>query len=421
MLSTQGSSLLDSSMKIRTVIFIVPVVLLALALVGGSTLVLRLFFLSVLLPVASYLWAAIGIRGVSAEAEPPPLHCQVGDRFQQKITVYNSSRVPKLWLRVDESTDLPGQREPAVLSLPRWGVHEWQSSFICRRRGRYHLGAVTVTAADPFGLFSRQRTVGEPHSILIYPATMDLPLFKASSFNEFGYGSGYQAISQISPNASSVREFSSGDSLNHIHWPGTAHAGKLLVKVFDADRSYDGSKTVWVVLDMKGAAHAGHGEETTEEYGVTIAASLARKHLQSGMRVGLLASGERTYLIPPERGEEHLWRMMEALAVMRAEGEASLGQVISDHMEYLRGNSTVLIVTPSITGGLADATRQLRNRVESIVVVLVDPASFGGETSMANAARNLSTTGVQVYIVRQGDELARALDNRVSLLHAGFM
>jgi uncharacterized protein (DUF58 family) len=408
-------------MKVRTIVFIIPVVLLALALVGGSTLLLRLFFLSVLVPVVSYTWSVLGIHGINAEAEPPPAHSQVGERFQQRITVTNDSRIPKLWLRVEESTDLPGRREPAVLNLPQWGSHEWQSTFTCHRRGRYYLGAVTVTATDPFGLFSRQRTVGEPHSILIYPATIDLPLFKASSFNEFGYGSGYQAISQISPNASSVREFSSGDSLNHIHWPGTAHTGKLLVKVFDADRSYDSSKTVWIILDMQETSHFGHGEETTEEYGVTIAASLARKHLQSGMRVGLAASGEQTYLIPPERGDDHLWRMLEALALIRATGEVSVGQVISDHMEYLRGNSTVIIVTPAITGSLADAVRQLKNRVDSIVVVLLDPASFGGETSMANAARNLSSTGVQVYIVRQGDELARALDNRASLLHARFM
>jgi len=408
-------------MKIRTVLYILPVLLLALAFLGGSTLLLRLFFLSVLVPVVSYLWTVLGIRGVDAEADPPPEHCQVGERFQQRIAVTNNSRIPKLWLRVEESTDLPGRRDPAVLNLPRWGSRQWQSTFTCRRRGRYHLGTVTVTASDPFGLYSRQHTVGKPHSILIYPATIDLPLFKASSFNEFGYGSGYQAISQISPNASSVREFVSGDSLNHVHWPGTAHTGKLLVKVFDADRSYDGSKTVWVALDMQAGPHFGHGEETTEEYGVTIAASLVRKHLQSGMRVGLLATGEQTYLIPPERGDDHLWRMLEALAVIQATGEIPVGQVISDHMEYLRGNSTVIVVTPAISGSLVEAARQLRNRVDSIVVVLLDPASFGGEASMANAARNLSTTGVQVYVVRQGDELGRALDNRASLLHARFM
>ena len=65
--------------------------------------------------------------------------------------------------------------------------------------------------------------------------------------------------------------------------------------------------------------------------------------------------------------------------------------------------------------------RQLRNRVDSVVTILLDAESFGGAAGATAAARNLSTTGVQVYIVRQGDELARALDHRVSILHARYV
>ena len=410
--------LLDEEvMKVRTAVFVIPLVLLAIALLGGSSLVLRLFYLSVLVPLVSYVWTLLSVRGISVQAEPPPEHCQVGKRFQQEITVTNDSRLPKLWLKIEEGTDMPGQYDAAVLNLSSGSCHRWESSVYCSRRGRYDLGTVIATATDPFGLFSRQRTLGEAQSILIYPATLDLPLFKSTSFDEFGYGSGYQSISQISPNASSVREFYSGDSLSHIHWPSTAHTGRLMVKLFDADRVSNGSKTAWVILDMQAASHVGEGEETTEEYGVTIAASLVKKHLDSGMRVGLAASGDETYFIPPDRGEEHLWRLLEALAVMKATGEVSVGQLISDQMERLRGNSIVIVITPSVTGELFDATRRLKNRVDAVVAVQLDPASFGGPTSALNVARNLSSTGVQVYVIRQGDELARALDHRVSLLH----
>ncbi len=408
-------------MKARSIVFLVPAGLLAVALLAGSELVLRIFFLSVLVPLVSYLWTVFGTRGVSATAEAPPTHCQVGERFQQEITVSNDSRILKPWLRVAEASDMPGHQGSTLITLSPWSSRSWKSTVQCQRRGLYHLGQVTVAATDPFGLFSRENTVGERHSILVYPATVDLPLFKASSFNDFGYGSGYQSISLISPNASSVREFGSGDSLNHIHWPGTAHTGKLMVKVFDADRSYNSSKTIWVVLDMHAPPHSGHGEEATEEYGVTIAASLARKHMDSGMRVGLVMAGDETVVIPPERGDDHLWRMLEALAVVRATGETPVGQLISDRTEYLRGNSVVIVITPSVTGGLVDALRQLRNRVDSVVTVLLDAESFGGDAGVTTAARNLSTTGVQVYVVRQGDELARALDNRVSILHARYL
>lgn len=408
-------------MKVRWVILVVPLALLGVALLAGSALVLRLFFVSVLVPLVSYAWAVIGARGVTVVSGMPPEHCQVGDRFEQEVHITNRSRLPKLWLKLEEGTDMPGQHDSEILNMPPWGEHRWRSGHVCRRRGLYTLGTVVATATDPFGLFSRQRTLGEPSTMLVYPATLELPLFKSSSYNEFGYGSGYQSISHISPNASSVREFASGDSLNHIHWPSTAHSRKLMVKMFDADRSSDGSKVVWIVLDMQAAPQVGEGQHGTEEQAVTIAASLARKHLEKGMQVGLAAHGDEEHLIVPGRGEEHMWLLLKSLALMKATGQVPVGRLVSDHINRLRGNSIVIIVTPSITGELFDACRQLRNRADSVVTILLDPASFGGGASATAAAQNLSGTGIQVYVVRMGDELARALDHRVSLLHARYV
>jgi uncharacterized protein (DUF58 family) len=407
-------------MKVRTIflVIVIPLSLLAVALLGGSSLVLRLFFLSILVLLVSYLWTVLGVRGITVRAEPPPEHCQVGKRFQQRMTVTNKSRLPKLWLKIEEGADLPGNRDAVVLNLSAGDSHEWESSVYCYRRGRYDLGAVVVTSTDPFGFFTRRRTLGEAHSMLVYPATFELPLFKSVSFDELSLSAGYQSVSQLSSNASSVREFYSGDSLNRIHWPSTAHTGRLMVKMFDADRSSNVAKTAWVVLDMEAEAHVGEGDESTEEYAVNVAASLVKRHLDAGMRVGLLTVGDRFYHIQPDRGEEHLWRILEALAVVGATGEMPVERLLADQMELLRGDSIVVIVTPSVSGGLLDAMRQLRNRVDMAVVVQFDVSSFGGDPGALNMARNLSAIGVQVYVIRQGDELASALDHRVSLLRS---
>ncbi len=85
-------------------------------------------------------------------------------------------------------------------------------------------------------------------------------------------------------------------------------------------------------------------------------------------------------------------------------------------MEWLRGDSMVVIISPSPTGQLVDVIRQLRNRVSSVVVVLLDAASFGGDTDATEVVHSLSAMGVQVYVVRQGDELARVLSDRFPLL-----
>ncbi|MFC1940118.1 DUF58 domain-containing protein [Chloroflexota bacterium] len=403
--------------KIRPILLVVPLFLLVLALAGGSILLLRLFSLTVLVLLTGYLWTVFGSRGISVQAKNSPEHCQVGESFDEEVTVFNSSKLPKPLLRVEENTDLPGNHNISALSLPPRGSSSWQNSIFCQRRGYYSLGSITVTASDPFGFFSKRRKLGESQYISVFPATLDLPFFSSASPNDFGYGTSQRSISQISPNASSVREFTTGDSLNHIHWLSTAHTGKLMVKVFDADRSHSGSKRVWVINDMHQAFHLGEGNETTEEYGVTITASLIKKYLDSGMPVGLIASGDQPYFFPPEHGEQHLRSMMKALTLMKATGKVPIEQLISDEIERFKGNSIVIIITPSGKEQIIDTVRQLKNRGNSAAVVFLDATSFGGTINPIATARSLNSIGAPAYIVRKGDDLARVLDNRVSYSH----
>jgi hypothetical protein len=50
------------------------------------------------------------------------------------------------------------------------------------------------------------------------------------------------------------------------------HAGKLIVKDFDIDLS----EKVWLILDLSLEAQAGSGTESTQEYGINIAASILK-------------------------------------------------------------------------------------------------------------------------------------------------
>ncbi|MBI4187722.1 MAG: DUF58 domain-containing protein [Chloroflexi bacterium] len=408
-------------MKIRTIIFILLPLLLLLALAEGLVLVLRLSILLALVLLISYLWVLFGLRGIRIQTSQPPDYCQVGERFEKEVTLFNQSKLPKLLLKAAENTDIPGYHNMAVLNLPPGGSYHWQTDVHCRRRGQYSMGSVTVTTTDPFGLFSRQRDLGQPYPILIYPATLPLPFFESSPLSVLGYNSGYRSFSQISPNASSVREYTTGDSLNHIHWRSTAHAGNLMVKMFDTDHSHSGSKSVWVIIDMQQSLQLGEGDETTEEYVITIAASLIKKYIDSGMQVGLTASGDRPYFFPPERGEQHLRRLMETLALMKATGQIPVGQLISSQMEHFNSNSIAIVITPADSKEMIASIRQLKGRDNLAVSILLEPASFGGPASQLNTAHNLSANGIQVYTIRKGDEIARALDNRVPSLHTRYI
>ncbi len=399
-------------MKIRAVFIIVPLVVLAVALATGSVLVLRLFSLSVLVLLLSYFWTLLGSRGITGQVNKSSERCQVGEWFKEEIIVVNRSKVPKLFVQVQENTDLPGHHNMVTFNLSPWSSHSWQTEVYCRRRGWYSLGAFIATITDPFGFFTLRHNFGEPQNILVYPATLELPFFNPLSRHEPGYGPSRWLISEIGPNAARVREYSSGDTLNRIHWRSTAHTGKLMVKEFDPDRSNYASKNVWIIPDMHQASQRGEGDESTEEYCVTIAASLIRKYIDSGKQVGLIASGDQNYLFPPETGNQYSQRLFEALALMKATGEVPIDQLISSEVERFGIDSVIIVITPFVSERVIASLHQVRSRRATVVAILLDSSSFDGTVSAAIPISSLVSSGFQVYVVRCGEELTRALDSR---------
>ncbi len=408
-------------MKSRIIIIIVPLVILAIALASGSVLMLRLLSLTVLVLLLSYFWTLLGIRGLTSQVKKSSERCQVGECFGEEITVFSSNRVPKLLIKVQENTDLPGHHNVAAFNLSPMSSYCWQTEVYCRRRGQYSLGVLTATVTDPFGFFSLRRNFGELQNIIVYPATLELPFFLPLSHNEPGTSPSRWLVSEIGPNAARVREYASGDTLNRIHWHSTAHTGKLMVKEFDADHSNYASKNIWIVLDMHQASQVGDGDEGTEEYGVTIAASLMKKYIDSGKQVGLMATGDQPYLFLPQMEDQHLWKMLEALALMKATGEVPVEQLISHEIERFGNNSVIIVITPSASERLVTPLRQVKSRGAPVIVILLDSASFGRTVSTVNATSSLVSSGFQVYLIRHGEELARALDSRALIPQARYI
>ncbi len=78
-----------------------------------------------------------------------------------------------------------------------------------------------------------------------------------------------------------------------------------MVREFELDPSAD----IWIVLDLARDVQAGAGAESTEEYGVTATASLAKLFLGQGRSVGLVS---QQVTLPADRGPRQLERMLEA-------------------------------------------------------------------------------------------------------------
>lgn len=399
----------------------------------------RLSYLLLAIIVLSFIWGAYGIATFEFERKVITPHTYVGRLAEERFLVHNTGRFPKIWIEVRDESELPHHRASRVLNSLRARAHwTWSVRTPCRSRGRFRLGPVSVSTGDPFGIFIFQRRMPDSTaSMVVYPATMDLPLFSPPVGALSGGDAMQRRTHHITTNVAGTREYVPGDSFNRIHWRSFARTDRLIVKEFELDPTSD----VWIFLDMerdvqstpwwvKDEKRKQAAEETdlgdlsslwfnnqepkldanTEEYDVSIAASVAKYYLGRQRAVGFVAYGNQREIVQPDRGERQLTRLLEALAVLRADGRTPLGEVLAVEGARLGRNTSLVVVTPSIDLSWVRFVREIKRRGMHTIAVLTDTSSFAGGYGDARvAAIELRSGGIPTYIVRAGDDLRAVL------------
>jgi uncharacterized protein (DUF58 family) len=399
-------------MKLRILYILIPIAIGILASATGFSLLWRLFILSCLVLLISYLWALISIRNISTTVSPLPPQNRMGDVLDHPIKLTNHSRFPKFLLKIQEVSDLPGYSSNTVVTIGPRSSQVVPSQVHCTRRGRYSIGPIIMSTNDPLGLFQQNRRPGMAQSILVTPNIVDLPFFDPLAAASHRYGAGKWLSSEISPNVASIREYVSGDSLRHIHWQTTAHSATLMVKVFDPDRSRSSVKTIWIVLDLAQASQAGQGLESTEEYAVSLAASLAQKFIDLGWPVGLLAQAEQPVEYDLDSGQGHLANILNTLAIVQARGKVPIEHLLATASNRFDHNTLTMVITPAQDDRVVKSLLQIRRQMGAVVLLALDAASFTGERPAGGIPAILMHNGVQVYVIKKNDHLAAALDSR---------
>jgi len=404
-------------------LIILAVVVFVLGQANQWDILNKVFFALVGLLVVAWVWGRFSLNGISLTREAKADRAQVGQPLLERVRIQNRSRMAKLWVEIIDHSDLPGHRVSKVLHLGPNDGRRWRVETICSRRGRFRMGPLSIRSGDPFGLFPNVRFVPETHELLVYPATVDLSAF-ALPVGELPGGSAIQRRTPfVTPNASGVRDYFPGDAFNRISWTATARTGKLMVKEFELDPTAD----IWIAVDLESTVHAGAsnlgampsltGDEvplsfwldSTEEYAVTVAASLARHFLSQNRAVGLIGSARQHISIPTDRGGRQMIKILEQLAVVRADGDVPFAELLLAEGAQFTRNSTVILITPSTNEDWVQSVIGIISRHVQCVAVVIEPTTFGSGDSSLFVVSTLASIGVPTYLVKYGDDISRAL------------
>ena len=287
------------------------------ALAVGLDDLVRVGVLLLSLPLVS---AALTTRGrhqlgLSRTVTPPRI--EVGQAAQVRLALSNEGRTPTGLLLLEEEV-------PASLGArPRFVVDRMGSRWhrtvtydvTSELRGRYQLGPVRVRVDDPMGLVRLDRAFHSTTNLVVTPQVVTLPpipLVGATS------GSGDNRPRDFvggSPEDVTVREYRHGDDLRRVHWRSSAHAGDLMVR--REEQPWQARATLF--LDNRTPAHRGSGPQSSLEYAVSAAASVAVHLTRRGFHVRLVTAAGSTDAQLHEHGavSADAGALLESLAVLQ--------------------------------------------------------------------------------------------------------
>ncbi|MGB9668937.1 MAG: DUF58 domain-containing protein, partial [Anaerolineales bacterium] len=351
---------------------------------------------------------------------------QVGLNLEERFELINHSKIPHLWVVIQNLSPLPGAKGSRVISLIQG---KEMRSYLIRtrliRRGLFPLGDTILSSADIFGLFPVQHRVLAQDSLLVFPMTVDIADFPSPAGTLAGGEAMRRRTQQITPNAAGVREYLPGDPLNRIHWLSSARRNQLIVKEFELDPLAD----IWIFFDADKRLHRGTPQQeivlnpretwkrvidiplppSSLEVQVVACASLVKYFLEKNRAVGFIAQERNLHVLTAERGARQFIKIMESLAIIQAEGNLPIQDLIESQVKLIANGSTVILFSPAQRESLFVATYNLQQRGFHPIIIFLDAASFEDSEGSTPETEVGLGRNVPFYVIRKGSDLTQVL------------
>jgi len=366
---------------------------------------------SLLVPYTlGYVWLRSQVLAVTFTRQRQGTLLVAGDRLREDFALTNRSGLPLQWAAFVDGSDLPGYAPGSVIACAPNGDYRWWKEAECAHRGIFRLGPHRLEMGDPFGLFQALLDYPDVEHVLIYPRVVQLPQIDLPRGSASGHAPRRRSL--IGQRASaSVRDYTPGDSMRLVHWPTSAHRGRLTVKELELEPSGD----VWIVLDLNAAVQRGEGSTGTLEYAVMLAASLAAEMVSGNERraVGLLTvSGDAVTTLAPQPGQAQLWAILRALAPALA-SPIPLDALLQRSLSLLGRRHTLVVITPAVGEDaprwIAELVRAQGQGLASSVVAVTTPDD---ETAATAALHLLESLAIPYQVMRTDVRLRAALTYR---------
>ncbi|TMK79086.1 MAG: DUF58 domain-containing protein [Actinobacteria bacterium] len=316
-----------------------------------------------------------------------------GTRVVVSLTITNHSRVTAPFLLLEDALphSLGTSARLVVAGLPPRNHEIVSYSVLCRRRGRFTIGPLSIFISDPFGLARVRINTPTESELIVYPEVEDIDAWNLAMH---GAGTGESSVRHLQHSAAefyTMREYVTGDDLRRIHWPSVARTGQLMIRQDEATRRSNAT----LFLDNRSSSLGQDGSPGFER-AVSVAATVGRLLTQKGF--SLRFARVDAPAIPV--GET---RLLETLASVSPARLKAMSDALVALRASARSDSSLALVTAPPLPIEVQSMLRIGSGFRRKLAVFVYPA---------NTTTLPDRTAAEIE--------ARATSARTSLQHAGW-
>lgn len=341
----------------------------------------------------------------------------VGGATRVDLQLRNDSRVPTTVMMLEDQVPYALGAKPRFVidRLEPAGTRRVNYELEPGMRGKYRIGPLALTLADPFGCVAVAHEFSSSQDLVVTPPITPLPQLRYTSARAHTGEYNARVLSAVGEVDIGTREYRHGDDLRKIHWRSTARTGELMVRQEQAGRT----SRACLLLDTRASAHRGDPVTGSFEWSVAAVASML-VHLGSNNQpvelIGAFANGTGAPLPSSLDGAAAQAVHMDRLAQVSASEHERLRPELALMRSRAIECGSLFAVVGNLSSDDLHALMPLGKVVPAAHIVLVDVSSWetlgnaqakaATTRALTTARRSLAAAGWKVAVAHRGDTIA---------------
>ncbi|HZK33646.1 MAG TPA: DUF58 domain-containing protein [Tissierellaceae bacterium] len=382
---------------------------LLFALLVGGTVPYFIFYAVLLAFLIPLIHSLIILANLKAVIQIPEGSFYVGEKLLIEYEVFNNSifYLPYVKIKSNMVKELSRTSPKEVLiNLDPKSSFNHREEVIMKRRGYYTFGEIEVSIKDVFGLFPLKKNISSKTSILVYPEPIDLSTFQIPRVGQLGNLLINDPIFQDKSRVSSLRDYREGDSIKSIHWKLWPKLGDLIVK----DYENRGDTSVVVFIDNYKESYKNDVDRRLEDKIVDISLSIISYYLNQHIFVSLETQDHEKQIEIQGEGSSHIKPFLETLARFKPNGAITFKDFLLPKIEFLKKDSTVVIVTPNLDKSMGTLGILLKTKsLDPLFIIVNDRENKTGLLNLEIESK-LRKENIPIYILNHSSNIKETLE-----------